>query len=76
MLWRLSRVIYEQAKTCADAAEKRRLADEALEFAQRALSNAEQTQSFGAHKWRVLYFILSLDFACSFRYAIVLDYVS
>ncbi|KAI6202989.1 hypothetical protein M3Y94_00504500 [Aphelenchoides besseyi] len=60
ILWRLARVVYEQAKICTNADEKKRLAEEALEFAKRALSNSSETSNFGANKW----------------YGIILDFVS
>jgi tetratricopeptide (TPR) repeat protein len=59
ILWRLARVICEQAKQCKNAEEKKRLFYESLEMAEKALKSAGAQGSFAAHKW----------------YAIILDYV-
>ncbi|KAI6182019.1 Regulator of microtubule dynamics protein 1 [Aphelenchoides fujianensis] len=59
ILWRLARVVYEQAKISANADEKKRLAAEALDFAKRALSHSSQSGSFGANKW----YAITLNYA-------------
>lgn len=55
MLWRLARVLCEKGKQCKNDKEKKRLFDEALEIADKALKNeyywGPQTGNFGAHKW-------------------------
>jgi hypothetical protein len=44
-------VIVEQGKLCKNPEEKKRLFEEALEITKRALSNADESGNFGAHKW-------------------------
>ena len=55
MLWRLARVLCEKGKQCQNSIEKKRLFDEALEIADKAIKNeyywGPQTGNFGAHKW-------------------------
>ncbi|KAH7726668.1 Protein F33H2.6 [Aphelenchoides avenae] len=59
VLWRLARIICEQGKMCKNAEEKKRLFNEALEMAEKAIKNGGASGLFAAHKW----------------YAIILDYV-
>uniref|UniRef100_A0A7E4W068 Regulator of microtubule dynamics protein 1 n=1 Tax=Panagrellus redivivus TaxID=6233 RepID=A0A7E4W068_PANRE len=59
LLWRLARVLAEKAKLTKDKNEKKTLFLEALEYAQKALSNEPVSGCFGAHKW----------------YAIIINYV-
>jgi hypothetical protein len=51
MLWRLARVICEQGKMCTNPEEKKRLFEEALDIAKKAIDNAGESSCFGAHKW-------------------------
>uniref|UniRef100_A0A7E4V825 TPR_REGION domain-containing protein n=1 Tax=Panagrellus redivivus TaxID=6233 RepID=A0A7E4V825_PANRE len=50
LLWRLARVLAEKAKLTKDKNEKKTLFLEALEYAQKALSNEPVSGCFGAHK--------------------------
>jgi len=59
LLWRLARVLAEKAKITKDKEERKTLFYEALEYAEKALSNEPVAGSFGAHKW----------------YAIIINYV-
>lgn len=60
ILWRFARVICEKGKKSEDINEKKKLFNEALETASKALENEPPAGSFGAHKW----------------YAIILNYAS